>query len=97
MDNIDRLLQDIRGDKTVLGAKFSADFLNNAADVFEKHGFGTTKALLMEKELRDELKQQATALLKLLDKFEQCPEIQANRRIGRLIIKTLIALKTRGV
>lgn len=44
MDAIEQVIKDIRGNKDVLSCKsYSANFLNNVADVFERHGFGVTK------------------------------------------------------
>lgn len=103
MDNIEKLLKEIKEDESIWkerrrdGSSFhiqlTSGFLNDVADVFEKHGFGTTKTFLFEKSDRRELKSQANSLLKVIAKFENYHEIRANRTKGRLVIKTLNALK----
>lgn len=98
MDVIERLLDEVKNDKKVQECRyFSSNFLNNVADVFEKHGFGTTKTFLWEKQSRGNLKYQATALLSVLEKLEECEQIKQNRSLGRYIIKTLITIKSKEV
>jgi hypothetical protein len=59
-------------------------FLNELAEIYERHGAGTTRAFLFNKRGRE------TALfVKILDKLEACPEVRTNRAIGRQIIKCL--------
>jgi hypothetical protein len=103
MDNIERLLKEIKEDLSIwkerrrdgrsFNIQFSSNFLNDVAEVFEKHGFGTTKTFLLDKREKRKLRSQANSLLKVIAKFEKYPEIRANRAKGRLIIKTLDALK----
>ena len=83
----------IKKDDKVKRTRFSSNFLNNIADIFEKYGFGTTKTVLYEKKNRRELKYQAAALLSVIGKFEDYDEVKRNRSIGRYIIKTLITIK----
>lgn len=95
MDNVEKLLSQIKNDIDIMKVKFTARFLDNAADVLEKHGFGTCKTFLHEKQSRDEeLRDQATAILRVLDKVEEYPDIKTNRKVMRLIIKALISLKS---
>lgn len=98
MDAIEQVIKDIRGNKDVLNCKFySANFLNNVADVFERHGFGATKVFLLDKKQRRELTHQAQAIQGVLRIMENSDEIKQNRSIGRYIIKTLTTIKSMGV
>lgn len=92
MDNVEKVLSEIKSDREVMKVRFTASFLDSAAAVFERYGRGTTQAFLLEKQNRHELRAQATALLKVLKSME---EHGVNRRVGRLIIKTLIPLQFR--
>ena len=96
MDNIEKLLREIKEDPAVWNPgrgplSFSGKFLDTVGEIFEKHGFGTTKVYLMNQSGRD--RGQALGLKRVLEKFERCPEIMANRAIGRYVIKTLETLK----
>ncbi len=66
-------------------------FLNDVAGIYERHGPGTTKAFLLTRQARGRL--EVPLLLKVLDKFEACPEVRLNRSVGRQIIKCLFELK----
>jgi hypothetical protein len=90
LDNVEIILSEIKSDQEIMRVRFTSSFLDNTADVFERHGWGTTEAFLLEKQNRHELKEQATALLKVLKIMEKH---KVNRSVGRLIIKTLIPLK----
>ncbi len=92
MDNVEIILSEIKSDQEIMRVRFTSSFLDNTADVFERYGWGTTEAFLLEKQNRNELRAQATALLKVLKSMEKHG---INRRVGRLIIKTLIPLKFR--
>lgn len=53
MDNIERLLQEIKEDPEIWKPGrdkkplfFSGKFLNDVGDIFERHGFGTTRSIL---------------------------------------------------
>lgn len=92
-DPVEKLIEEIRVCPDVQQARFANNFLNNVAEVFERDGFGTTRAFLLEKRERQELRPQAQALLKVLDLMANHPEIRQRRAIGRTIIKTIIALK----
>lgn len=96
MDNIERLLREIKDDKEVWDergkpVKFSSNFLQDVADIFEKHGFGVTKTFLLNRAGRSRV--EALKLLKIIAKFQNVPEIKTNRGIGRSIIKSLETLK----
>lgn len=93
MDRIQKLLREIKNDRSIMAVRYKSSFLDNVANIFEKHGFGTAKVFLLEKQKSRELRRdQAHAILKILEKFENIPEIVTNRSIGRMIIKTLIVL-----
>ena len=71
--------------------------LDEVANILEKHGFGVTKAFLMEKQGHRQLEQQAKALLRVLAKIEGYPDVSSDRKTVRLIIKAVNMLKqTRG-
>lgn len=97
MDNIERLLKEIKEDQSIWKSKegksiyFSGKFLDTIGEIFEKHGFGTTKVYLANQSGRD--RPQAFPLLKVLEKLRGYPEVINNRAIGRYIIKTLEILK----
>lgn len=96
MDRIERLLKEIKEDKSVWEDdkgryhKFSSKFLNDVGAIFEQHGFGVTRVFLINQTGRD--RSQAYALLHVLRKLESYQEIKVNRAIGRYIIKTLDTL-----
>jgi hypothetical protein len=98
MDNVEKLLKEIKEDPGVWnpGKKrepifFSGKFLDTVGEIFEKHGFGTTKVYLLNQSGRDRV--QALGLIKVLEKFEKYPEVIKSRAIGRYVIKTLEILK----
>lgn len=98
MDAIEGLIKEIKADSEVQNCRFySSNFLNNVADVFERHGVGATRVFLLEKQGRRELKYQATALLSVLKILDKSEEVRQNRSIGRYIIKTLITIKSMEV
>lgn len=89
MDEIESLIYEIENDRNIMNTRFTASFLSDISEVFEKHGFGVTKAFLLEKQGRRELYEQATTMLRVLEKLERCPKVQTDRAVGRLFIKTL--------
>ncbi len=92
MDNVAKLLNDIsRLPELASLDKWASGFLNDVAEIYERHGQGATKAFLLTQQSRRAV--EARLLLKLLDLFEGCPEIRVNRAIGRQIIKCLFELK----
>ncbi len=98
MDSIEKIMKEIRADKDVQKCRFfTSNFLNNVADVFERHGYGATKVFLLEKKGRSQLRHQAEALLSVLKILDKSEEIRQNRSIGRYIIKTLITIKSMEV
>ena len=92
-DSIERLIEDIRQSREVQKAHLKNNFLNTVGEVFERNGFGTTRIFLLDKREKRELRDQAKALLKVLELMEGHPEIRQRRAIGRTIFKTLIAIK----
>lgn len=97
MDDIERLLKEVKEDPSIWKDKtgkhiyFGGKFLNTVGDIFEKHGFGTTRVYLIDQLGRDRV--QASVMLKVLEKFKKYPEVINERSIGRYIIKTLGTLK----
>lgn len=97
VDNIERLLKEIKDDPAVWKLRdgkdviFSGKFLDTIGEIFEKHGAGTARIFLANQVGRD--KTQAISLIRVMDKFKKYPEVMNNRPIGRYIIKTLDQLK----
>jgi hypothetical protein len=97
VDNIEKLLKELKADQSIWKSKdgkpiyFSGKFLDTVGEIFEKHGFGTTKVYLANQSGRD--RSQAFSMQKVLEKLKDYPEIINNRAIGRYIIKTLDTLK----
>ena len=89
MDNVDKVLLEIEADNEIMKVRFTG-LLDTTADMREKHGFGTTKAFLLEKQGHTGLKDQARALLKVLEKLEN---ISADGKTARLIIKAVNSLQ----
>lgn len=94
MDNVDRVLAEIKGDSEIMRVRFSG-FLDDVANILERHGFGITKAFLLERQERKGLRAQASALLKVLEKIEKYPDVSANREVGRLIIRAIEPIQKR--
>lgn len=88
MDNIQRLLDEIRNDSRIKDHWFSSKFLNNVGYVFETEGVGATELYLMKWEDK-KIKQQAKALKCVLNKLINCQEIINNRALGRYVFKNL--------
>ncbi len=92
-DMLADLLDEIRNDPAVKRTRyFSSKFLNTVAEGFEKNGFEETKLFLVDKKTRKGQSSQAEALLSVIKIFERYEIIKNNRKIGRLIIKTLDTL-----
>jgi hypothetical protein len=96
LDNVERVLSDIENDPEIIEVRFTG-LLDDVANIAEKHGFGMAKAFLMEKQSHGNLRRQAKALSAVLEKIEKYPDISADRKTVRLIVKAVVALKsTRG-
>lgn len=93
MDRIERLLQEVRKDPSIMKYRYTTAFLNAAANFFDKYGVGGTRVFLMEKLQRGE--SQANGILNLFKRFDEYPEVKNNRIMGRLFIKSLITIKTK--
>lgn len=93
-DSIEVLIEEIRALPKVRNTRFSASFLNNAADVLERDGFGALQIFLQEKMQRRDLRLQAEALLEVANLMRKHPEVYQRRAIGRTLFKTLNALKS---
>lgn len=90
MDNVEKVLLEIENDNDIMKVRFTG-LLDTTADELEKHGFGSTKVFLLEKQGRAGLKDQARALLKILAKLEEYHI--ADRKTARLIIKAVNSLQ----
>lgn len=66
----------------------SSKLINEVAEVYERYGPGTAKTFLLNKKARE-----SPALVKVIEKLDRCPEVRANRAIGRQILKCLPELR----
>lgn len=95
MDNVEKVILEIENDSEIMRVRYTG-LLDTTANEVEKHGFGSTKAFLMEKQSHAGLGDQARALLKVLEKLEKYPDIRADRKTARLIFKAINSLKSKG-
>lgn len=97
MDNIEKLLREIKEDKTIWTDKwgkpmnFSTHFLKTVGEIFERKGFGEAKVHLMNLISRN--RPDAIKILQVIKKFETTPEIVSKRSLGKAIITSLPTLK----
>jgi len=49
MDEIDKLIRELRNDERIRKTRFSNKFVNTIGEVYEKYGYGATRALLLDK------------------------------------------------
>lgn len=96
MDDVERLLRAIRDDTSVARTRFTASFLNDLAEVYERHGPGVAHTYLLDKRGRGELRFQADAALRVLSIMASNARVATDRRVGRLIIKTLVEIVREG-
>lgn len=87
-DALADILDEIKRDPKVKEVRFSHRFLNNIAEGFERHGFEEVKLFLMDKKNRRDY-YQAEAIMAVIKIFEEYPMIKKNRKVGRLILKSL--------
>ena len=94
MDEIEMLLKKIKNDREIKNTRyFSSNFLANVGEVFERYGFEETRLFLLDRK-KSQLKDQATALLKVLEMMKDIEKIKRNRSIGRYVFKNMIAIKS---
>jgi hypothetical protein len=103
MDNIEKIIMELKKEKEKWkwvekqnreSEKFSSKFLETTGEIFEKHGFGTTKLYLINQSGKE--RNPAKSLLKVIEILERYPEIINNRAIGRYIIKSLNEILREG-
>lgn len=95
MDTVEIIIKEINKEEAVKKCRnFSSNFLNNAAEVYEIYGFGTTLVYLQDKKESSQNKHQAEAILAVLKILAKYKETKINRGIGRYIIKTLSTIKS---
>jgi CRISPR/Cas system CMR-associated protein Cmr5 small subunit len=92
MDDVEKLISEIENNNEIMKVRFTG-LLDETANMLEKHGFGVTKAFLLEKQGHKELRWQAEALLKILGKIEEYPGISSDKKTARLIIKSVDSLR----
>lgn len=92
MDDVEKLISEIEHNNEIMRVRFTG-LLHDTADMLERHGFGITKAFLLEKQGHKELRWQAEALSKILGKIEEYPGISSDKKTARLIIKSVDSLR----
>jgi len=93
-DPIEDILKQLRSKPGVQREHFASSFLHTVSEVLEREGFATTRLFLMDKKEQAATRYQARVLLEeVLPVLEACERIHQNRAIGRLIIKSLEAVK----
>lgn len=92
MDNVEKVISEIENDDEIMRVRFTG-LLDDTANELEKHGFGVTRAFLLEKQSHRGLQVQARALAKLLDKLEQYPDIKGDRKTARLVVKAVVQIQ----
>lgn len=94
MDVIEKLLKDIKEDEIVTKVDyFHGRFVNTVGEIYEKYGYGATKAYLIDK-MRDRDRKrsfEAKALLRVVDKVERA---NLPPSLGGFLIRKLITIKT---
>ena len=93
MDSVERVLSEIKNDDEIMRPRFTG-LVDDVANILEKYGFGVTKVFLLEKQGHKGLEEQAKALQKALERIESYPDISADRKTARLIIKSIGVLKS---
>jgi len=92
-DPIEHVIQEIKNCRQFKTARqkrrLKPNFLNNVAEIFENHGFETTRIYLLDKRNKRDMKKQSEAVLTVLEMMRKCPSIHQHRAIGRQVIKTL--------
>ena len=73
-----------------------SSFLNAVAEVFENHGFETARLYVLRKREQTGMRDQAEALLEVLQTMKPCEAIRQRRAIGATVIKTLDVLRPVG-
>jgi hypothetical protein len=91
VDNVAKLLDQISQLPEMASLDGRAGkFLNEVAEIYERHGAGVTEAYLLNQQGK---KREVPLLAKVLRLFQTCPPVGTNRGIGRQIIKCLFELK----
>jgi hypothetical protein len=93
MDDVEKIINEIKDDNIFQRTWFSSGFLKDTAEVFEKYGFGETKIFLEKKRRNKATKWQAQTMLNILNIFDKYPRIRQDLKTGSLIIQTIDALK----
>jgi hypothetical protein len=90
MDEIDKLIRELRNDGRVRKTRFSNRFVNTIGEVYEKYGYGATRALLLDKLDDRRARFEAQTLLEVLDKVD---EKNLPSSIGGFIIRKITTLR----
>lgn len=90
MDEIDALIKELKNDERVRRTRFSNRFVNTIGEVYEKYGYGATRALLLDKLDNSKTRFEAQTLLQVLDKIN---DKNLPSSIGGFIIRKITTLR----
>lgn len=69
MDNIEKLLIELKNDQSIKRMRFSGRFANTVGEIYEKYGYGATKAFLSDRLSNEKENFEARTLLYVLNKI----------------------------
>lgn len=90
MDEIDKLIKELRNDERVQKTRFSNRFVNTTGEIYEKYGYGATRVWLLGKSQNRRTNFQAKTLLQILDEID---EKNFPQSIGGFIIRKIMTLR----
>jgi len=91
MDPLEELIKEVHNNPIVKKCTFANNFLNSAANIFQRDGYGGLELFLQERKSRDSLKEQVEALFVVSKMMRKYPIVKQKRGYGRLLIKSLIS------
>jgi hypothetical protein len=86
VDNVEKLINDIRNDRRVSTTRFSNRFVNTIGEMYERSGYGATHLFLQEKVQDRRMRFEAQSVLKVLDLVKSA---NVSLSIGGYIIRKL--------
>lgn len=90
MDNIEKLLNELRNDKIIRETRFRSNIINTVGEIYERYGYGSAKAYLIDKQNDIKSRNEAKALLYVLNKINN---MGIPSSIGSFIIRKIDKLK----
>ena len=95
MDSVEKVISEIASDTSIMRVRFTG-LLDDTANVLERYGLGAAKAFLLGKQSHGDLRQQATALIRILVILEKYADVSRDRKTMRLIIKAISSIQRQG-